>query len=225
MKLICLRFPRVSIYRAVLALAFPATLPAQARVTIDAAQAVRVVDERVFGINLVMWDAATNTPQTIALLAAADTRILRIPGGSLSNEYHWKTNTTLANTWKWVTGFDAFANVASSINAQVFVTVNYGTGTAQEAADWVAYANVTKKLGLRFWEIGNECYGSWESDTQAVPHDPYTYATRAADYIAKMKAVDPSIKVGVVGITGEDSYANNTAHPATNPVTKVVRNG
>jgi len=195
------------------------------RVTVDAAQVVRIVDERTFGLNATIWDGEFGTDGTLELLAAAGTRALRFGGGSLSNEYHWKTNTTLDNDWQWSTGFDEFARVAMGLNAQVFITTNYGTGTPEEAAEWVAYSNLERGYGFRYWEIGNENYGSWETDTQAVPHDPYTYAVRARDYIAQMKAVDPLVRVGVVVVTGEDSYANNTAHPATNPRTGQVHNG
>src|SRR5262245_33825909 len=40
-----------------------------------------------------------------------------------------------------------------------------------------------------------------------------------------MKAVDPAIKIGVVAVTGEDSYTNNHDHPAMNPRTGQVHNG
>jgi hypothetical protein len=199
--------------------------PPVVNVSVDAGQTVRTVDERVFGVNATMWDAYFATPETTALLAAAGTGALRFPGGSLSNEYHWRTNTTLDNTWEWATSFDEFASVAGPLGAQVFISVNYGTGTPEEAADWVRYANVEKGLGLGYWEIGNENYGAWETDTQVVAHDPYTYAVRSRDYIAAMKAADPTVRVGVVVVTGEDSYANNTAHPATNPRTGRSHNG
>jgi hypothetical protein len=80
-------------------------------------------------------------------------------------------------------------------------------------------------LGFKYWEIGNECYGSWETDSNSEPHDPYTYALRARDYISLMKAVDPTIKIGVVVTPGEDSYANNTSHPVVNPRTRLTHNG
>src|SRR5204862_2535523 len=57
------------------------------------------------------------------------------------------------------------------------------------------------------------------------PHDPVTYATRFKDYYARMKAVDPTIKIGAVAVTGEDSYANYNDHPATNPRTGQTHNG
>ena len=48
---------------------------------------------------------------------------------------------------------------------------------------------------------------------------PNTYAQRFRDYYTQMKAVDPTIKIGAVAVTGEDSYANYTTHPAVNPRT------
>jgi hypothetical protein len=151
------------------------------------------------------------------------------------------------------------------------VTVNYGSGSPQEAAAWVAYANGDAAIygtpndillgvdasgrnwltagywarlrtlsaagnpdnqydflalnrsapfGIRYWEIGNECYGTWERDTNTPSHHAYTYAVRATNYLARMKAIDPTIKVGVVSTPGESAYDNGyTTHPAWNPRT------
>ncbi len=63
------------------------------------------------------------------------------------------------------------------------VTANYGTGTAEEAAGWVRYANVTKGYGIKYWEIGNENYGNghygaaWEADDHADKSPADTHAT------------------------------------------------
>src|SRR5438445_13751994 len=117
-------------------------------------------------------------------------------------------------------------NVDTNVGAQVFVTINYGSGTTNEAANWVKYANVTNHCGFKYWEIGNENYGTWENDTNTSPHDPFTYATRASNYFTAMKAADLSIKIGVVAVTGEDSYANGyTNHTETNPRTMQRHNG
>jgi alpha-N-arabinofuranosidase len=89
----------------------------------------------------------------------------------------------------------------------------------------VQSANVTNHFGFKYWEIGNENYGSWETDNNVRPHDPYTYAQRFKDYYTQMKAVDPTIKIGAVAITGEDTYANYTDHPALNPRTGQQHNG
>ena len=244
-------------------------------VSVDASHAVRTVDERVFGINAVMWDGQSASAQTISMLQAAGLRAIRIPGGSASDEYHWAVNKSLNNTFTWATGVNGFNQLISGVNTQAFVTANYGTGTPEEAAAWVAYANASAGLlgsgsdvsigvdakgadwktsgywsnlrnsapltandgsnflrvsrsspvGAKYWEIGNECYGTWETDVQSVAHDPFTYATRAAGYIAKMKAVDPTIKVGVVAVTGEDSSVNNHNHSAVNPRTAATHYG
>lgn len=199
--------------------------PATVHLTVNAAQTVRTVDARQFGINAAVWDAGFDTANTISLLAEMNNQALRFPGGSLSDEYHWATNTTGSNTWTWATSFDKFAHVATATSARVFITANYGSGTPAEAADWVRYANVTKGYGFKYWEVGNENYGGWETDANTRPHDPTTYATRFKDYFLEMKAVDPSIKVGAVVVTGEDTYATYTDHPVVNPRTGQTHNG
>ena len=185
----------------------------------DASQTIRTIDARHFGVNAAVWDAAFDSTTTISLLTEMGNQTLRFPGGSLSDDYHWQSNTTGSNTWQWATSFDQFAHVATTTAARVFVTVNYGSGTPAEAADWVRYGNVTKGYAFKYWEVGNENYGSWETDNNTRPHDPYTYANRFKDYFNQMKAVDSTIEIGAVAVTGEDSYANYTDHPATNPRT------
>ncbi|MEK7782270.1 MAG: alpha-L-arabinofuranosidase [Verrucomicrobiota bacterium] len=195
--------------------------PAQVNVSVQATQQLATVDERHFGVNLTMWDTYFDFPSNItttALLQEMGTTVVRMPGGSLSDEYHWGSNKTLTNTWEWAASFTDMVRVSTNAGVQAFIVVNYGSGTPQEAAGWVRHANLTNNLGYKYWEIGNECYGLWETDTNAFHHDPYTYAVRASNYIAQMKAADPTIKIGVVSAPGENSYSNqfNYLHPAYN---------
>jgi alpha-N-arabinofuranosidase len=199
--------------------------PSVVNVTVNAAQPVRTIDPRHFAVNTAVWDADFDTNNTINLLTRMGALALRFPGGSLSDDYHWATNTTDSNTWQWATSFDSFAQVATTVGTQAFITVDYGSGTPAEAAAWVQQSNVTKHYGFKYWEVGNECYGTWETDTNTVAHDPYTYAQRFQQYYTQMKAVDPTIKIGAVAVTGEDSYANNTNHPVINPRTGQPHNG
>jgi hypothetical protein len=199
--------------------------PAVVHISVNAAQTVRVVDARIFGLNTAIWDSVLDTPNTIGLLKDMNNQALRFPGGSASDEYHWASNTSGTNTWTWTSSFSNFADVATNTHAQVFITANYGSGTPAEAASWVQYSNVTKHYGFKYWEIGNENYGSWETDKNLEPNDPYTYATRFQAYFAQMKAVDPTIKIGAVVITGEDNFANYTNHPALNSRTGQTHNG
>jgi alpha-L-arabinofuranosidase len=204
----------------------PKPAPLLVRLNVNAAQKIRLADGRWFGINAAIWDSNFDTSQTVSLLNEMGTKILRFPGGSLSDEYHWASNKTLSNTWTWVTSFSKFVHVATNVGAQAFITVNYGTGTAAEAAGWVRHSNITNNYGFKYWEIGNENYGTWETDSNTYPHDAYTYAVRAKDYLQQMKAADPTIKVGVVVVPGEESYSNGyTNHPAVNSRTAQTHYG
>ena len=143
--------------------------PSVVNVQVDSKNVLRTVDPRLFGINTAVWDWFFHTATTAELLLELDNRALRFPGGSLSDEYHWKTNTTLDNTWEWGTSFDEFADIATTTGAEVFITVNYGTGTPEEAAEWVRHSNVINRYGFKYWEVGNENYGQWETDANQRP--------------------------------------------------------
>jgi alpha-N-arabinofuranosidase len=199
--------------------------PSVVNVTVNPKQRIRKVDRRMFGLNAAVWDGAYASPNTTQLLTELNNQALRFPGGSLSDVYHWQTNTSEGETFDWATNFDEFVATAAATRAAVYITANYGTGTPEEAAAWVRYANKVKRHNVRYWEIGNENYGTWEADNNLRPHDPVTYANRFKEYWRQMKAVDPSIKIGAVVVTGEDNFANYTDHPVTNPRTGLVHNG
>lgn len=258
----------------------PRAMPAIISVGVNVGQTVRTVDARHFGVNLAIWDGNYDPPYhttTTALLQEIGCPYVRLPGGSLSDEYHWSSNTSWTNTWQWQTSFPEFMRVVTNANAQVILTVNHGSGSVQEAAAWVAYANGNAALfgttnditlgadsggrdwktagywarlrtltaasnpdnafdflalgrsapfGIQYWEIGNECYGTWERDTNALAHHAYTYAVRATNFIARMKAVDPTIKIGIVAVPGESESANGyTDHPAWNARTSTTNYG
>jgi alpha-N-arabinofuranosidase len=188
-----------------------APAPVLVNLNVNAAQSIRTADARWFGLNTATWDGYLGNSSTLPALQAAGVLALRWPGGSTSDTYNWATDPS---------GNSTFMNIATNLpGAQVFTTANYGTGTPGEAAAWVLSANVTNQCGFKYWEIGNECYGTWEADSHAVTNDPYTYATNFATCVQLMKAADPTIKIGAVAVPGEDSYINNSNHFAVNPVT------
>ena len=199
--------------------------PAVVNVTVNPKQRIRKVDRRMFGINAAVWDGAYASPNTTQLLKELNNQSLRFPGGSLSDVYHWQTNMSEGQTFEWATSFDEFVAVAAETRAAVYITANYGTGTPEEAAAWVRYANKVKRHNIRYWEVGNENYGAWEADNNTRPHDPVTYATRFKEYWRQMKAVDPSIKIGAVVVLGEDAFANYPEQQVTNPRTGQVHSG
>ena len=200
--------------------------PSPVHISVNASQTLRAADARWFGLNTAIWDGYFDTAYTSNGLRELGTRILRFPGGSASDDYHWATGKSGTNTWAWGTTFNNFVHIATNAGAQTMITVNYGAGTPQEAAAWVNNANRINHYHFQYWEVGNECYGTWENDTNVSPHDPYTYAVRAAQYITQMKAVDPTIKIGVPSVPGEDNNANGyVSHPAFNARTGAYHNG
>ena len=202
------------------------TVPALVHVGINAAQPLRAAEARWFGLNTAIWDGYFDTTYTSNALNELGTQILRFPGGSASEDYNWATGKSGANTWAWATSFGNFIHIATNAGVQAMITVNYGDGTPQEAAAWVLNANITNHCHFQNWEVGNENYGTWENDSNTYPHDPYTYAVRAAQYIAQMKAADPTIKIGVPVVTGEDTDDNGySSHPAYNARTGTSHNG
>jgi Cellulose binding domain/Fibronectin type III domain len=172
-------------------------------VTVNANEGLGTIPSTAYGLNSAVWDSEMNSSQTQDLLQAANIGMLRYPGGSYADIYHWQTNTAPGGFVAPGTDFDAFMGTVDKIGAQPILIANYGSGTPQEAADWVKYANVTKGYHAEYWEVGNELYGNgyygngWETDN----HDdksPAAYARNVLDYSAAMKAVDPSVKVGAV---------------------------
>jgi hypothetical protein len=173
-------------------------------IDVNATKNLGTISNIATGMNTATFDGHLNDSASTSAIAAAGFTALRYPGGSTADAYRWQTNTTVdglgyANPNN---NFDDFMGIAQKTGASPIITVNYGSGTAAEAAAWVKYANVTKHYGVKYWELGNEIPGdgtygaAWEHEEK--PKGATTYANNIADYIAQMKAVDPSIKVGAV---------------------------
>jgi hypothetical protein len=244
--------------------------PASIQLTATAPSVVRTIDSRMYGINADIWDPQLETSATATSVVAMQTQVMRFPAGGDSDEYNWQTDESITNSgYKWASSVATFATVASTTGAQAYTIVNYGDGTPEQAAAWVAYYNGATNntatigvdsmgrnwqtvgywatirasaplptddgynflrlshpaaYGFRYWEVGNEVYGSWDYDQHGVagsgltgaPHDAYTYANAFPAFVSKMKAVDPTINVGIDGYPGEDAYGNGT-HAVPNP--------
>jgi alpha-L-arabinofuranosidase len=199
-----------------------AAVPVPVNVTVNASQSLGTLTSISKGLNTAVWDSNLLDSATAAAVNGAGVRMLRYPGGSTSDVYHWQSATNVAGQGyaNPNNNFDAFMGVAKATDSQAMITVNYGDGTPQEAAGWVQYANkggahyngpvptytgassTGHRYGAKYWEIGNENYGNgtygadWEYDTH--PIGPSTYATNVVAFSQAMKAVDPTINVGVV---------------------------
>jgi alpha-L-arabinofuranosidase len=106
-------------------------------VTVDAGRVVREVNPHVIGVNLAWWDTNQNNARTVQMARDAGLNFFRFPGGSSSDEYHFADPPSYNGRGTAAT----FANFITSVGGQGVVTLNYGTGSPQEAAAWLAYLN------------------------------------------------------------------------------------
>ncbi len=201
-----------------------------ASATVDVTNTLSRLSPFAVGTNAAAWDSNITDTNLPGLLRTAGIKLIRYPGGSTADNYHWMTNLPddpNAGGTTPTANFDAYMSMVRATGAQAMITVNYGSGTPQEAAGWVQYANTghpgytgpiptyagASSTGhdyfIRYWEVGNELYGNgtyganWERDTHTNPDGsrnigPTTYANGVVAFSKAMKAVDPFIKLGVV---------------------------
>jgi len=122
--------------------------------------------------------------------------------------------TNIAGKGRWVKpdghftsdtlDFDHYIMLCRQSGTEPVVTVSAqghkfkGTDIDEEALlrnaeEWVRYANVTHKWGVKYWEIGNEV--DHKESQEVIQREPYMdiYKKMAT----RMKAVDPTIKTGL----------------------------
>ena len=106
------------------------------------------------------WNKQYNSPPSDAPAQLLDAN------GAASNANYWGGQTTDA----WTISLNNYYAMLQQTGNQGMITVNYGyarygtgvnpvTNAAHLAADWVRYDNGRTK----YWEIGNECNGTWEA--------------------------------------------------------------
>jgi alpha-L-arabinofuranosidase len=126
-------------------------------------------------VSLMPTDAVDGMdPEVVQMARELDSPLVRF-GGNFTSSYHWKngigprdqrrSQSNLAwNIPEYNTfGTDEFLRFCELIGAQPQIALNLGSGTPEEAAEWVKYVNDhwgDKKGGL-LWELGNELWGNW----------------------------------------------------------------
>src|SRR6478752_2627250 len=114
--------------------------------------------------------------------------VLRWPGGCFADNYHWMDGIGPKNKRKPIEnvswgnvrednsfGTHEFLDMCESMNTEPYLALNMGSGTVQEAAEWVQYANhangsshltdLRQQNGrpepwkVKYWGVGNE---SWD---------------------------------------------------------------
>lgn len=193
--------------------------------------------ENVLAPGATPQDPGTPRPDVISALAGMRFTMMRYPGGTLADLFHWKqaigdiasrvpqdtlsvdSSTSMLQTEVPYFGPDEFASFVGQIGSPaILLTVNVGTGTAQEAADWVSHWE-SNGVSVGWVEIGNEMYvaGPGNSFPKMTPSQ---YATAFDAYAAAIHAVDPTIKLGVLGISDTTFWC--TPNCTSNPWNQVV---
>jgi len=178
------------------------------------------IKERVsplfFGVNTLYWlqnDETRKNPILNEYLKKLNIDIMRYPGGEVADNFNWKKNT-LDDSKEFPYSrkktdpitrmdFDEFVSWKSSLGSEAIIVVNLEQGfiegdiekAADEAAEWVRYANITKGYGIKYWEIGNESYHLGTRYSLSARQ----YAKAYKIFYEKMKKVDPTIKIGAIG--------------------------
>ncbi|UBM61460.1 T9SS type A sorting domain-containing protein [Candidatus Sulfidibacterium hydrothermale] len=177
------------------------------------------------GVNTTFRSGASMATKRIPLYQESGWGVYRFPAGSGSNTYFWdgklpdstKVDFTPidGSLSRYLTpaGFAAFKK---AVNGEATIVVNYfyarygitSEGTrearvlqaAKYAAGFVRKMNVELGAHVKYWEIGNECYGSWETGytVDGVPVTGKEYGEDFRVFVREMKKVDSTIKIGAV---------------------------
>lgn len=115
-------------------------------------------------------------PDVIKMAADLKPSLVRF-GGNFTSGYHWRDGIgprdkrvgRLNLAWgipEYNTfGTDEFLRFCELVHAEPQIALNLGTGTPEEAADWVRYVDEhwENKQGGLLWELGNELWGNWNA--------------------------------------------------------------
>jgi hypothetical protein len=223
------------------------TVLAPVTVTLNTTQTMATMPMEGLGVASAVYDNILTSAGTGTSISNAGIKIIRYPGGSYADIFHWQ-NYTACDGGYLASGntFDNWINnTVIPAGAKAIITVNYGSNTTcdggadpSEAAAWVNYANITRGLGIKYWEIGNEVGGNgyyggsgWEYDLH-YPYNgnrnlqpalsPAAYGTNSLAIINAMKAQDPTIKCGIGFDQGRVSYNAAALPPVANVLDFVI---
>lgn len=200
------------------------------------------IERRIFGTNLEWFNDAGGlanarlAPALIELAKDLGVSVFRFPGGTLSDFYHWKDgigpndgrpmrkHPTDSGSSRNEFGTPELFQLMRRTGAEALITVNAGTGSSREAADWVRYCNRPNDvrrdadgfpipMGIKLWEVGNELYYPGNPGEVKIGTTPESYADRFVSYSDDMRGIDPSIQVIGIGIARGAHIGPDTAYP------------
>ncbi len=164
-------------------------------------------------------------PDVIRFLKESRLPILRWPGGNFVSTYHWRDGIgpierrpTLPN-YAWgqqennFFGTDEFIAFCRAVGCEPMICVNAGSGTPEEAAEWIEYCNGgpetpmgklraanghPQPYNVKHWEVGNELWGQWQEHWTTAEG----YVDRYRRFVKAMLGTDSGVKLYACGAPG-----------------------
>jgi alpha-N-arabinofuranosidase len=161
----------------------PPAAAQKVELSVDASNAGAKIDRQIFGqfaehlgkgVYEGVWvGPGSPIPNTrgirkdvVAALRAIKVPNVRWPGGCFADEYHWRKGIgpqrpeTLNPNWGGVIepntfGTHEFMDFLEQIGAEAFLSVNVGSGTPQEAAEWLEYLTAAQPTALAKERVAN----------------------------------------------------------------------
>ncbi|MCA1936755.1 MAG: alpha-N-arabinofuranosidase [Asticcacaulis sp.] len=231
---------------SLLALTLPAAAQERVSVTVDATKPGAKIDRRIFGqfaehlgsgIYEGVWvgkdSAIPNTRgirnDVVAALKAIKVPVVRWPGGCFADEYHWRRGigperkAMMNANWGGVIepntfGTDEFMDFASQVGAEAYISVNVGSGTVGEAAEWLEYMTSSAENGIGaeraknghpepykvpFVGLGNE---SWDCGGAMTPDFYVSQMKMYARFVRNYNKAQPMQRIAVGPNGGDTAY-------------------
>ena len=152
--------------------------------------------------------------------------VIRYPGGCFADCYHFADGIGAIDErpyrrnrhWGGYTdnsfGTDEFLALCEKLGCEPMICINFGSGTPQEAANWVEYCNGSADTAygkmraqnghpepyhVKYWDLGNELFGEWEIGHSSSED----YSRRYMEFYRQMKEKDDTIVFMVCGGEGD----------------------
>jgi alpha-L-arabinofuranosidase len=210
-------------------------------ITIDVNRSLGDLDRRIFGgfiehlgrcIYGGIYDEGSRLSDengfrqdVVSLLKDLQLTVLRWPGGNFASNYHWEDGIGPKDdrparpdlAWGAVDsnrfGIDEFIEYCRALDVEPYICLNMGTGTLQEALDWVEYCNSARATywadrrkanghgdpyKVPWWGLGNEMYGHWQVGALSAEE----YVAEATRWVRAIKMLDPSARLVACGESG-----------------------
>ena len=165
----------------------------------------------------------------LAALKKLQIPVLRWPGGCFADEYHWRDGIGnrskrphRVNTfWGGVIepnefGTHEFFELAELLGAKTYLAVNVGSGTVQEASQWIEYITSPSQSSLANERRANGRDKPWKIDYLGVGNEPWGcggdmrpeyYADEYKKFALNLKAPRDAQPVKVASGPYGDGYA------------------